>query len=445
MKSDGQNQSYRQSSAARHSIAADQEHIKQAVAGAPYGYVITDVREDGNSVVYVNRAFEELTGYQASDILGRSCSCLLRGDNSQESLNKLDDAIANKQRCTEVVRNYRKDGSLFYNELTVFPAQNKSGEITHLIWTQCDVTLSVEKERNLSKQISDKDERFSAYMQNSNEAIWRLNFHPPIPLDAPKDEQVQAVFNRGIYAEVNDAAARIYGHEQGREIRGRHLKEFLLDSNPENIQMITDLVHRKFHMVGVITRETGNDGNSIVILNNIVPTVSEGTVLYLWGASLDVTELFLTQENLRESKDKLAVQKKALEDKNIALKELIAHIELEKKEFQDRVITNITEVALPSLERIRLNNGEESYIEQHRRNLESLTSSYGQRINNIRVKLTPREMEVCHLVKNGHNNKEIARLLNIAVHTVEKHRRMARKKLGLAHNRVNLHSYLNSL
>ncbi len=70
---------------------------------------------------------------------------------------------------------------------------------------------------------------------------------------------------------------------------------------------------------------------------------------------------------------------------------------------------------------------------------------YGENINKIRVKLTPREMEVCNLVKNGHSNKDIAGLLSIAQHTVEKHRRMARKKLGLTNQQINLHSYLNSL
>ena len=118
---------------------------------------------------------------------------------------------------------------------------------------------------------------------------------------------------------------------------------------------------------------------------------------------------------------------------------------MEQKEFKDRVMTNITEIALPSLERIRLYKGEEAYIDQHRKDLENLASSFGLKINNIRAKLTPREMEVCILVRNGLANKEIAKVLKIAVQTVEKHRRMVRKKLGLNRRNVNLHSYLNSL
>ena len=167
--------------------------------------------------------------------------------------------------------------------------------------------------------------------------------------------------------------------------------------------------------------------------------------MHIWGASLVITELFTAQKDLRRSKHELAAKSKALEEKNIALKELLAHISLEQKEFKEQVMTNIKKIALPSLERIQLNKGEESYIDILRKDLENLASSFGLKVNDIRIKLTPREMEVCNLVKNGLTNKEIAKLLKIAVHTVERHRRMARKKLGLNRKNVNLYSYLNSL
>jgi len=96
-------------------------------------------------------------------------------------------------------------------------------------------------------------------------------------------------------------------------------------------------------------------------------------------------------------------------------------------------------------ERIKLNKGQDVFIDQHLIALKNLTSSFGQKINSSMVKLSPREMEVCSLVRNGMVNKEIAHILNISVHTVEKHRRVVRKKLGIANMGINLHTYLNSL
>lgn len=428
--------------------AAGTQHndlIEKAIMESPYGYVIESFQEDGRSIVFVNRAFEKMTGYRANECLGLSCSFLVRGDNKQESLMKIRDAINTKKQCTQVVRNYRKDGSLFYNELSVYPVQDQQGEVSQLIWTQNDVTSYIEKERHLSRQRSETDLRYSTYIQHSNEALWRLDFHPPIPLEIPESEQVKAVFERGKYYEANDVAAKILGHKLGSDLIGKRLKDYVPDSNPENVNMVTKLVRSKFHMKSAINYEKNRDGKHIVTLNNITPAVDEGTISHLWGASLDVTELFNTKAALEESKIELVNKNKSLEEKHLALKELIAYIELEKKEFIDRVVFNITEVALPSLEKIRLNKGRDYFVDQHRENLENLTSSYGQKINSIRAKLTPREMEICGLVKNGHSNKEIAKLLGIALHTVEKHRRMARKKLGINHKKVNLHSYLNSL
>jgi len=182
-----------------------------------------------------------------------------------------------------------------------------------------------------------------------------------------------------------------------------------------------------------------------MIVNNIIPSIKDGKARHIWGASLELSELFEAQQDLERSRGELALQKKALEEKNAALKELIAHIELDKKELKDRIVANVEQVIIPSLEKIRLNKKADTHIEQLRKALEDLTSSFGRKVADSRVKLTSREIEVCNMVKNGLNSKEIASLLNIALHTVEKHRRMARNKLDLANKGINLRTYLNSL
>jgi len=206
---------------------------------------------------------------------------------------------------------------------------------------------------------------------------------------------------------------------------------------------MAELVQNRFHIHNLVTYEKTSDDTSTIILNNITPSIREGKVWYMWGAQSDISELFEMQEDLKRSKEELTNKEKALREKNIALKELISHIGLEKKELIDRIMANIEQVVLPSLEKISLNNGGKVYIKQHRKALENLTSSFGKKIAHANIKLTPREIEICNLVKNGMANKEIAYLLNIALHTVEKHRRMARNKLGLTNKGINLHTFLN--
>lgn len=421
------------------------DFLSKFIMAAPFGYVITDCGRKDSPVIFVNQAFQKITGYTAEEVLGKNCRILLGKDTEQSSLEQIRDAVTNGRECTAVVRNYKKDGCLFYNELSMVPISDRSGKVTHCVWMQRDITAQIETTEKMAAQIAQKEERFAAYMDNSNEAIWRIDFKPPISLDASESQQVQGVFDNGIFAEANDIAARVYGFTQGKEVIGRPLKEFMKDFDPANMKQVVELVQNKFIMDNLISKETSTDGTLKIILNNIKPSIQKGKVMFIWGASLDVSNLFKAQEDLKRSKKKLKKQKKKLEKKNIALKELIVHIGLDKKEFKERISANIQHLVLPSLDKMALNGLKEESIEQHRKTLENITSSFGLKMSDNRIKLSSRELEVCNFVKNGLSSKEISRLLNIALHTVEKHRRMARSKLGLANKGINLHTYLNSL
>ena len=421
------------------------EIFQHVFMGSPFGHVITAMNDKDTPIVFVNRSFEEITGYAASEVIGRSCQFLLGDVQDQESLERFQEAVELKHQHTEVVRRYKDNGTLFYNELISYPVLDDNGELTHYVWVLRDVTSSIVAENNRITQLVEQDRRFSAHVETSNELLWRLDFHPPISLDDPHEDQIQAVFDRGVFTEANDAAARYYELEKGFDLHGRPLNFHMDDSIPENRKMVTDLIQNRFLIENAVTHERGIDGSDVVAMSNITPGIKNGAVTHLCGASFVITELYTIREDLQHSKKELAEKSEALAEKNIALKELVTHIELEQQEFKKKLLTNITEIALPSLERIKLNIGDETYIDLHRRDLENLASSFGLKVNDIRMKLTPREMEVCNLVRNGLVNKEIAEVLKIAVHTVEKHRRMARKKLGLNRKNVNLHSYLNSL
>lgn len=421
------------------------ELLGTALDSSPHGYVISDCRQLKKPIIFVNKGFQEITGYEAKDVLGENCSLLLGKDREQKPLEELQDATKRGCRCTRVVRNYKKNGSLFYNELAFISSiKDQSGKEAYRIWNLRDVTDFVEAEKSISLLIAEQDKRFSAYLENANEAIWRIDFDPPISIDSPKSMQVEAVFD-GVFTEANDGVADIYGYEKGKDIIGRPLKEFMKLSNPDNASQIADLVEDEFHIKNLISFEKARDGSTTIALNNISPILSDNKVLYIWGTALDVTELFKTQENLRKSEEKLASQKLALEEANVALKVLVGQIEIEKRDLKDRIMANIKNIVLPSLEKICLNKGEDTYIEQHRIALENLTTSFGKKISDNQVKLSRREKEICGLVRNGMVNKDISSMLNIAVHTVEKHRRTVRKKLGITNKGINLHTYLNSL
>lgn len=287
--------------------------------------------------------------------------------------------------------------------------------------------------------------RYAAFVENAVEGIWRIDFDPPIRLDGTMSEQVSQIFDRGVYTEANDAAAHCYGFNKGKEVVGRRLSDFMSKSAATNLETMTTFVQNRFYMRNLVTHEQCIGGKTLIGVNNITPHIQDGKVFYIWGASLDITDVYSLEEELDKTQRELVLQKQALEEKNVALKELVTFIELDKKDFKERIIANVDQVIMPLLEKITLSHTEESQIEQLRQALQDLTSSFGHKLTNRGANLTPRELEVCSLVKNGFNSKEIARRLKIALHTVEKHRRTARKKMGLTRKGVNLQTYLRSL
>lgn len=121
------------------------------------GIVVAEQEGDDSILIYANPAFERLTGYSADEILYRDCRFLQADDRKQPGVQAIRQAIREKRPCREVVRNYRKDGSVFWNELSITPVFNEADELTYFIGIQKDVTAQIEaydKLRELESQLA---------------------------------------------------------------------------------------------------------------------------------------------------------------------------------------------------------------------------------------------------------------------------------------------------
>jgi len=156
----------------------------------------------------------------------------------------------------------------------------------------------------------------------------------------------------------------------------------------------------------------------------------------------EIAERKNMEKSLIESEVKLQKQKTALEQKNVALREVIAQIEVEKSRIRDDIETNVNIVVSPILEKLKIEKDSAKYVNMLKYHLGRLTSSFGSKITKKSFKLTPREIEVCNMVKGGLTSKDISHLLNISYRTIEKHRKNIRQKLGISNKRINLTSFL---
>jgi len=111
------------------------------------GVSIADARVADMPLIYVNEAFQEMTGYLSSEVLGRNCRFLQGPDTEVADTHALREALAAGEDHVSVLRNYRKDGTSWWNELRVSTVRDDAGEVTHFFGFQNDVTARVEAER----------------------------------------------------------------------------------------------------------------------------------------------------------------------------------------------------------------------------------------------------------------------------------------------------------
>lgn len=133
----------------------------KAIESTSCGVVISDVNQKGNPLIYVNTGFENITGYSREEVLGRNCRFLQGEDTDQPQLDILRHAIKSGKDCKIVLRNYRKDGTMFYNELFISPVKDEHEQITHFIGVQTDVTEReinhLETQKSKTNKIAVKD------------------------------------------------------------------------------------------------------------------------------------------------------------------------------------------------------------------------------------------------------------------------------------------------
>lgn len=129
--------------------------LKAAVMDSRDGITISDFALPDNPLIFINPAFERMTGYSLEEVIGKNCRYLQGSDTEQESqLIIIRDAIKNRQPCLVTLRNYRKDGAMFWNELSMSPIFDSEGELTHYIGIQKDVTDRVLAEEKTSGEYS---------------------------------------------------------------------------------------------------------------------------------------------------------------------------------------------------------------------------------------------------------------------------------------------------
>jgi PAS domain S-box-containing protein len=191
------------------------------------------------------------------------------------------------------------------------------------------------------------------------------------------------------------------------------------------------------------------DGREIWADTIKTPIYSDnGEIIGTAGIARDITRRKQAEDELKKRERELGAKSRNLEEVNIALKVLLKRREEDKTELEEKVLLNIQELVEPYLEKLRktqLDIDQTAYINIIATHLDDIVSPFQRNLTSKYPHLTPREIQIANLIKDGKTTKEIADMLNSSSGAIDFHRNNIRNKLGLKNKNANLRSYLLSL
>lgn len=184
------------------------------------------------------------------------------------------------------------------------------------------------------------------------------------------------------------------------------------------------------------------------------PPADEGPFLSEERALLDavaerigtISARIAAEQELQATNKQLTVERKALQETNLALRAVLSRIEEEKQEIYMNIQTNVDKILMPILHAlaVELPETQKKYADILKRNLQEIVSPFVSQLSKMFLALTPTEISVCNMIRGGLRTKDIARMRGVSIATINRHREHIRRKLGINNSDVNLMTFLQS-
>jgi PAS domain S-box-containing protein len=371
--------------------------------------------------IFVSPSVERVLGYQPRELIGTNPLDFVHPDDLARAVHALE-AVKESGGvyATGAIRARHKDGSWRTMEAVL---QNlvDDADVRGIVMNYRDITERHESEQQLRLL----EERYEKAFRNSPDSITISDVES------------------GRFIEVNEGFEHITGYQRSA-IVGKTSLELGIWKDPEVRKHMVDALVRDGRVrdmfIEVVIR--GGSVRSCLVSAEVIQLDGRPCIL---GVTRDITDRVIADEKLRQTTEQLRHEHQELLRKNIALNEVLEHIDDEKEQYRHELCSNIDNLLRPTLRKLqqegRLGRRDVDVLVQ---GLDEITGKHIDEYRNNVSKLTPRELDILDMIRTGRSSKQIADALGLSSQTVHKHRQSIRRKLQLDHREINLAAYLRT-
>jgi len=441
---------------AQEALRESEERYRLLFSHATDGISVVD--QTSERILAVNEAWKNMYGYSEEDIKNISSWDIAAEPDEIEA--SMKDAF--KKGSGYVAKRFhrKKDGTVFPVEIS--GARFKLGEQKNLIVIARDITERERAERELKKAHDELECRVqirTAELRKANKALEQKILEIQLAEKALKEseerfrtlvetmnEGLGVLDEKAIFTYVNVSLCKMMGRQR-EEFLGRKITDFLDETNRKILKSYADNIKRG-DVISCELEWIHADGRKIITTVSPRPIYDHGEKIQgSFALITDISKRKQAEEAVRQQKTALEFKTSELLEANTALKVLLRRREEDKKELEENLLAQVKNLLLPHLQRLETGGLPEEHqkvVELIQSRLNQIISPFARNISSSYYGLTPKEIQVASLIRDGWTSKEIAEYLNLSVSTVNFHRNKIRSRLGITNKKSNLSIYLNN-
>lgn len=400
-----------------------EEKYRLVVENASEGIIVT---QDGK-LRYANPITSHFTGYTIDELTSRPFEDFVHPDDRRMVMGHYLRRIKGEEAPgTYIFRVINKNGEIKWIEINgvMISWENRPATLNFL--------RNITERKRIEEKLLTSEKRYELASRAGKVGVWDWNLETNEIYVDPNLKTMLGYADHEIQNHLDDWGKHVHPDDAERVI-------IEATAHIDGVKPQYEVIHRMLHKDGS-TRWFLARGTAVRDAN--------GKPYRLVGTDTDISERKQMEEEVREREAKLETQTIDLEEVNAALKVLLKRREEDKIELAESVQANAKELVFPYLEKLektQLDPHQVTLIKIVKAHLKDIVSSFTTKLSAKFLKLTPTEIKLASLIKDGRTTKEAAELLGLSENTIQVHRHHIRSKLGLKNKKINLRSYLRSL